>query len=117
MDLRPSPRGRMRKGVPALRGLLKRPRRLIAAAAAVVVLAGAGTWATAAVGSEGTRSVRVSDRIMTFDGVRLDTSFFAPADAGRHPAVLLGHGFGGSKDDMRTQAEDLARHGYAVLTW
>ncbi|WP_432027077.1 CocE/NonD family hydrolase [Streptomyces sp. 1222.5] len=107
----------MRKGVPALRGLLKRPRRLIAAAAAVVVLAGAGTWATAAVGSEGTRSVRVSDRIMTFDGVRLDTSFFAPADAGRHPAVLLGHGFGGSKDDMRTQAEDLARHGYAVLTW
>ncbi|MFF9158103.1 CocE/NonD family hydrolase [Streptomyces sp. NPDC014846] len=107
----------MRKGVPALRGLLKRPRRLIAAAAAVVVLAGAGTWATAAVGSEDTRSVRVSDRIITFDGVRLDTSFFAPADAGRHPAVLLGHGFGGSKDDMRTQAEDLARHGYAVLTW
>jgi ABC-2 type transport system ATP-binding protein len=31
--------------------------------------------------------------------------------------VLIGHGFGGSKDDVRAQAEKLARHGYAVLTW
>ncbi|MCZ9342560.1 alpha/beta fold hydrolase, partial [Streptomyces sp. TRM76130] len=36
---------------------------------------------------------------------------------GRRPAVLLGHGFGGSKDDVRGQAEELARDGYAVLTW
>ncbi|WP_063628644.1 alpha/beta fold hydrolase, partial [Streptomyces lividans] len=36
---------------------------------------------------------------------------------GRRPAVLLAHGFGGSKDDVREQAEDLARDGYAVLTW
>lgn len=60
-----------------------------------------------------------SDRMMDMgDGVRVDTSYFTsgPADAGR-PAVLLGHGFGGSKDDMRAQAEDLARDGYAVLTW
>ncbi|MFG2605870.1 CocE/NonD family hydrolase [Streptomyces sp. NPDC048514] len=102
--------------LPALRGLPRRPRRLLAAAAAVVVLAGAGTW-TAAVASDDPRPVRVSDRIMAVDGVRLDTSFFAPADTGRHPAVLLAHGFGGSKDDVRQQAEDLARHGYAVLTW
>jgi ABC-2 type transport system ATP-binding protein len=102
--------------LPALRGLPRRPRRLVAAAAAVVVLAGAGTW-TAAVASDDARPVRVSDRIMAVDGESLDTSFFAPADAGRHPAVLLAHGFGGSKDDMRQQAEDLARDGYAVLTW
>ncbi|GHD99153.1 CocE/NonD family hydrolase [Streptomyces alanosinicus] len=100
----------------SLRGLLKRPRRLAAAAAAVVVLAGAGTW-TAAVAADGTQSVRESDRAMAVDGVRLDTSFFTPATAGRHPAVLLAHGFGGSKDDIRGQAEDLARQGYAVLTW
>ena len=31
--------------------------------------------------------------------------------------MLLGHGFGGSKDDVRAQAEQLARDGYAVLTW
>ncbi|MBL1080581.1 CocE/NonD family hydrolase [Streptomyces actinomycinicus] len=100
----------------ALRALLRRPRRLTAAAAAVVVLAGAGTW-TAAVASDDPRTVRSSERVMAVDGVRLDTSFFAPADGGRHPAVLLAHGFGGSKDDERQQAEDLARDGYAVLTW
>ncbi|WP_229900763.1 alpha/beta fold hydrolase, partial [Streptomyces capoamus] len=106
MDLRPS----------ALRGLLRRPRRLPAAAAAVVVLAGAGTW-TAAVASGDRPAVRVSDQVMAVDGVRLDTTYVTPADGGRHPAVLLAHGFGGSKHDMRRQAEDLARDGYAVLTW
>ncbi|GGU74371.1 ABC transporter ATP-binding protein [Streptomyces filipinensis] len=102
--------------VSSLRGLLKGPRRLLAAAAAVVALAGTGTW-TAAVASDDTRPVRVSDQVMAVDGVRLDTSFFTPAGSGRHPAVLLAHGFGGSKDDVREQAQDLARHGYAVLTW
>ncbi|MFG2883980.1 CocE/NonD family hydrolase [Streptomyces sp. NPDC048297] len=101
---------------PALRGLLKGPRRLIAAAAAVVVLAGAGTWT--AVASDDAPPVHRSDRIMTMaDGTRIDTSYFTGAATGRRPAVLLGHGFGGSKDDMRRQAEDLARGGYAVLTW
>ncbi|MGW2774790.1 CocE/NonD family hydrolase [Streptomyces olivaceoviridis] len=102
--------------LPALRSLLRRPRRLLAAGAAVVVLAGAGTW-TAAVASDDPRAVHRSDQVMAVDGVRLDTSYFTPAGAGRHPAVLLAHGFGGSKDDMRRQAEDLARDGYAVLTW
>ncbi|MFI5974982.1 CocE/NonD family hydrolase [Streptomyces sp. NPDC051452] len=102
--------------LPAPRELLRRPRRLLAAVAAVVVLAGAGTW-TAALASDDTPAVRVSDQVMAVDGARLDTSFFTPAAAGRRPAVLLAHGFGGSKDDLRQQAEDLARHGYAVLTW
>ena len=52
------------------------------------------------------------------DGVRIDTSYFTPGSSGaRHPAVLLAHGFGGSKQDVRQQAEDLAGEGYAVLTW
>ncbi|GHH12218.1 ABC transporter ATP-binding protein [Streptomyces rubradiris] len=84
--------------------------------AAALVLAGAGTW-TAAVASDDPRAVRRSDRVLAVDGARLDTSYVTPAGAGRHPAVLLAHGFGGSKDDMRRQAEDLARSGYAVLTW
>ncbi|MEU1402287.1 CocE/NonD family hydrolase [Streptomyces sp. NPDC005728] len=101
---------------PALSGLLKGPRRLMAAAAAVVVLAGAGTWS--AVASDGTPPVHRTDRVMTMaDGTRIDTSYFTDAAAGRRPAVLLGHGFGGSKDDVRQEAEDLARDGYAVLTW
>ncbi|MFH9040065.1 alpha/beta fold hydrolase [Streptomyces sp. NPDC017966] len=94
----------------------RRPRRVTAAAAAVVVLAGAGTWT--AVASDDAPAVRRADRVMsTGDGVRIDTSYFTAGPDGRRPAVLLGHGFGGSKDDVREQAEDLARDGYAVLTW
>lgn len=84
--------------------------------AAVVVLAGAGTW-TAVASDDDTPAVRHTDRVMAVDGVRLDTSYFTSGAAGRRPAVLLGHGFGGSKEDVRRQAEQLARDGYAVLTW
>ncbi|MFF4014446.1 CocE/NonD family hydrolase [Streptomyces sp. NPDC001843] len=102
--------------VPGVRGLLRGPRRMLAAAAAVVVLAGAGTWT--AVASDDTAPVRRTDRVMSMgDGVRIDTSYFTSGPAGRRPAVLLAHGFGGSKDDVRQQAEELARDGYAVLTW
>ncbi|MFJ4472338.1 alpha/beta fold hydrolase [Streptomyces sp. NPDC089424] len=101
---------------PGLRGLLRRPRRLVAAAAAVVVLAGAGTWT--AVADDDAPAVRRTDRVLPgAGGVRVDTSWFTTDATGRRPAVLLGHGFGGSKDDVRQQAEDLARDGYAVLTW
>ncbi|GAB2953892.1 CocE/NonD family hydrolase [Streptomyces pseudoechinosporeus] len=102
--------------LPRLRGaVLRRPRRLIAAAAAVVVLAGAGTWT--AVASDDAAPVDRADRVMDMgSGVKVDTSYFTSGD-GRRPAVLLAHGFGGSKDDVRSQAEDLARDGYAVLTW
>ncbi|MCX5596675.1 alpha/beta fold hydrolase [Streptomyces phaeochromogenes] len=95
---------------------LRRPRRWIAAGAAVVVLAGAGTWS--AVASDGAPAVHRTDQLIsTGGGVRIDTSYFTGDASGRRPAVLLAHGFGGSKKDLRTQAEDLARDGYAVLTW
>ncbi|MFF6800783.1 alpha/beta fold hydrolase [Streptomyces sp. NPDC012616] len=101
--------------LPGLRGP-RRPRRLLAAVAAVVVLAGAGTW-TAVAADDDAPAVHQTDRVMAVDGVRLDTSYFTSGAAGRRPAVLLAHGFGGSKDDVRQQAEQLARDGYAVLTW
>ncbi|MFF0107011.1 alpha/beta fold hydrolase [Streptomyces hirsutus] len=94
-----------------------RPRRTVAAAAAAVVLAGAGTW-TAVASDDPAPAVHRADRVMTVaDEVRIDTSYFTAGPAGRRPAVLLGHGFGGSKNDVRQQAEELAREGYAVLTW
>ncbi|MFF3928697.1 alpha/beta fold hydrolase [Streptomyces hirsutus] len=100
-----------------------RPRRTVAAAAAAVVLAGAGTW-TAVASDDPAPVVDRADRVMTVadggdgsDEVRIDTSYFTAGPAGRRPAVLLGHGFGGSKNDVRQQAEELAREGYAVLTW
>ncbi|MFJ3039355.1 alpha/beta fold hydrolase [Streptomyces tendae] len=102
--------------LPRVRGLLRGPRRMLSAAAAVVVLAGAGTWT--AVAGDDPAPVRRADRVVAVgDGVRLDTSYFTAGSGGRRPAVLLAHGFGGSKDDVREQAEDLARDGYAVLTW
>lgn len=93
---------------------LRRPR-WIAAAASVVVLAAAGTWTAAA--SDDPPPVHRTDQIMALDGVRIDTSYFTANGTERRPAVLLGHGFGGSKNDVREQAQDLARDGYAVLTW
>ena len=104
--------------MPGLRGARpRRPRRLIAVvAAAVVLLAGAGTWT--AVASDDAPAVHRADRVMDVGGVRIDTSYFtAGSSDDRRPAVLLAHGFGGSKDDLRDQAQDLARDGYAVLTW
>ncbi|MFI8945197.1 CocE/NonD family hydrolase [Streptomyces sp. NPDC053750] len=102
--------------LPRVRGLLRRPRWLLAAAAAVVVLAGAGTWT--AVADDDAPAVHRTDRaVAVADGVRLDTSYFTAGAEGRRPAVLLAHGFGGSKADVREQAESLARDGYAVLTW
>ncbi|EFG65302.1 ABC transporter ATP-binding protein [Streptomyces sp. SPB074] len=52
------------------------------------------------------------------DGTRIDTSWFTAGDPReKRPAVLLAHGFGGSKAELRSQAESYARRGYAVLTW
>ncbi|GAA2420534.1 CocE/NonD family hydrolase [Streptomyces glaucus] len=99
-----------------LSGRLRGPRRLLAAGAAVAVLAGFGTWTATA--SDEAPAVHRTDRVVTVgDGVRLDTSYFTAGPGGRRPAVLLAHGFGGSKDDVRQQAERLAEDGYAVLTW
>ncbi|MDF6042540.1 alpha/beta fold hydrolase [Streptomyces sp. JH14] len=89
--------------------------RWAAALAALVVLAGAGTWTAAA--DDGAPAVHREDRMMRMDGVPIDTSYFTSGGSGRRPAVLIGHGFGGSKDDVRAQAEKLAGAGYAVMTW
>ncbi len=89
---------------------------MAAAAATLAVLAGAGTW-TALAGDEPVPVRRADQVVATGGGVRLDTSYFTAGGTGRRPAVLLAHGFGGSKADVRAQAERPARDGYAVLTW
>ncbi|MEU6825541.1 alpha/beta fold hydrolase [Streptomyces atriruber] len=108
MDLRlPRPRFSVPRG----------PRRLIAAAAAVAVLAGVGTWSAVAAEDDGP-AVHRTDRMVDTGGARIDTSYFTAGDPDtKRPAVLIGHGFGGSKADVRKQAENLAEDGYAVLTW
>ncbi|MGW6984301.1 alpha/beta fold hydrolase [Streptomyces sp. NPDC054932] len=103
----------------------RRRDRLLAGAAALAVVAGAGTW-TAASASGDASPVHRQDQVVNMPGAAIDTSYFTAGggkgsgDGGgteKRPAVLLGHGFGGSKDDVRAQAERLARDGYAVLTW
>lgn len=49
--------------------------------------------------------------------VSLDVSVYSPGDGARHPAVLLAHGFGGSKDDLAARAQNLAGQGYVALTY
>ncbi|MFF5895896.1 alpha/beta fold hydrolase [Streptomyces argenteolus] len=91
------------------------PGRWAAVVAALAVLVGAGTWT--AVADDSAPTVERHDRMMKMNGVSVDTSYFTSGGAQRRPAVLIGHGFGGSKDDVRAQAEKLAADGYAVLTW
>ncbi|WP_199788287.1 MULTISPECIES: alpha/beta fold hydrolase [unclassified Streptomyces] len=98
------------------RRLLPRPRgRWAAAGAALAVLVGGGTWT--AVADDGSPAVQREDRTLRPGGVEIDTSYFYGEGSGKRPAVLIGHGFGGSKNDVRAQAEKLAADGYAVLTW
>ncbi|WP_256795858.1 alpha/beta fold hydrolase [Terrabacter sp. Ter38] len=48
--------------------------------------------------------------------VRLDVSVW-PQASGKHPVVLLAHGFGGTKDSVTSQANDLHDRGYVVIAW
>ena len=50
--------------------------------------------------------------------VDLDVSIFTGREAtGRRPAVVLAHGFGGSKRDLAAWARTLARRGYVALAF
>ncbi|NYJ73502.1 alpha/beta fold hydrolase [Allobranchiibius huperziae] len=48
--------------------------------------------------------------------VRLDTTVYLPAKTPA-PAILLAHGFGGSKTDLAGEARSLAADGYVVLAY
>ncbi|WP_106397224.1 alpha/beta fold hydrolase [Actinocorallia populi] len=96
-------------------------RRWVAGAAAVGVLAAGGGYVLSGDGAPAVRQETV--RIPVVDGpkddqkVALDATFYRPVGAEKAPAVLLAHGFGGSKDSQAGAARRLARQGYAVLTW
>src|SRR5215468_4187037 len=103
--------------------LRRRPRgRVLAVLAAVLVLAVAVTVGLVVANRPVPLTVR-NLRIAVTDGpagnqhVSLDATFYTPPGSGRVPAVLVAHGFGGTKNSVRGEAEELARAGYAVLTW
>lgn len=95
--------------------------RVIAGAVVLVLVAGLAGWAA----WPETEDWTSRDQMLTVPtgpggrgSVALDTRFYLPKDRdGKVPAVLLAHGFGGTKDSVRDDAESLASRGYAVLTW
>jgi len=52
----------------------------------------------------------------TAPGVFIDTSIYLPKKTPA-PAILLAHGFGGSKDSVATEAQAFQKRGYVVMTW
>ncbi|MEU5937706.1 alpha/beta fold hydrolase [Micromonospora sp. NPDC047548] len=106
-----------------LRRVLSSRRRIAVASVVVVLLAAAVVWA-ARPDRPGFRTesalVTVRSGPSGDQPVELDTTLWLPDDASsdhKVPAVLLAHGFGGTKDSVRSDAEDLVTRGYAVLTW
>jgi ABC-2 type transport system ATP-binding protein len=103
---------------------LRRLPRAKAIVAVVVAAALVAIGVVLAVALTGPAPLTIRNvRIPVVDGPRdnqrvvLDASFVTPAGGGRVPGVLLAHGFGGDKNAVRPEAENLARAGFAVLTW
>lgn len=62
------------------------------------------------------KTKRIVKSITTAPGVSIDTTLYLPAKLPA-PAVMIAHGFGGSKNSVTAQARKFVSAGYAVLTW
>ncbi|MEV1147494.1 alpha/beta fold hydrolase, partial [Micromonospora sp. NPDC049799] len=112
----PSPAAWIRRALPTR-------RRAVVATVVAVLLVGAVVWAVRPQGPD----VRTESAVLTVrsgpagdEPVDLDTTLYLPEEASagdKVPAVLLAHGFGGTKESVRSDAEEFAGRGYAVLTW
>ncbi|WP_226345483.1 alpha/beta fold hydrolase [Agilicoccus flavus] len=99
-------RGGRTAGVLALAAALLAPLGLSAAAPAAAASARTEETISVPVGPEPDGSA-----------VALDATVVSPGGGARHPAVLLTHGFGGSKDDLLERARELADAGYVALAY
>ncbi|GAA4552603.1 alpha/beta fold hydrolase [Amycolatopsis samaneae] len=98
-----------------------RGARLTALGAVVVVLAAAAVvWSTR---SPAPPLARTQDAVLDLpaapgsaDKVAIDTTTYFP-ERTPAPAVLLAHGFGGTKNSVADQARELAGQGFVVMTW
>ncbi|HEX6871498.1 MAG TPA: alpha/beta fold hydrolase, partial [Micromonosporaceae bacterium] len=98
-------------------------RRLLIGAVLLVLVAGLVGWAA----WPEQKPFTSTEQLLTVrsgptgdEPVNLDTTLYLPRSASAAdpvPAILLAHGFGGTKRSVATDAEDFAARGYAVLTW
>jgi ABC-2 type transport system ATP-binding protein len=56
-------------------------------------------------------------RIASFDGTELDATYYEPTADGPHPAILMTHGWGGSKTDLQPLASVYASNEFVVLAY
>jgi predicted acyl esterase len=93
--------------------------------AAATVTAGIGSSAVAAraVGAaaslEGEYDYDVTETLTidSFDGTTIEASLYEPAGGDPQPAILMTHGWGGTRADREPLAELYASNGYVVLTY
>jgi ABC-2 type transport system ATP-binding protein len=107
---------RLRRALPRLTR-----RRAVAGSLVLVVIAalvGWAVWPDRAAWTTSDQRITVRSGPSGTEPVDLDSRLYLPRDrSGRVPAVLLAHGFGGTKNSVSADAESLASRGYAVLTW
>ncbi|MGY2074607.1 alpha/beta fold hydrolase [Blastococcus sp. SYSU DS0828] len=95
-----------------------RPRARAAAAALLALALPAGLVLASPAGAAEVRTEEL--RVPSGSGedaVELDTTLYLPGGDDPAPAVVLAHGFGGSKRSVAEDAADLAERGYVVLTY
>ncbi len=97
-----------------MHGLLRRSLALALALATAVLFAAPANAATAPAVQEQRIDVPAGPGLA--GTISLDTSLYLPAVTPA-PAVLVAHGFGGSKASVDADAKDLAARGFVVLTW
>ena len=86
---------------------------LLATALSSALLALAPPAAAADIGTEDARIASGAGE----DAVELDTTLYLPGTDEPAPAVVLAHGFGGSKRSVAAEATALAERGYVVMTY
>ncbi|MDQ6658195.1 MAG: alpha/beta fold hydrolase [Actinomycetota bacterium] len=104
-----------------MRALLGSPaRRWAALALAVVIVAAAAIafWPRSSAAPIAAQQLTIQGAKATWDSapVQLDATVYLPASTPA-PAVIIAHGFGGSKASVAGDAENLARAGFVVLAY
>ncbi|SDP31701.1 ABC-2 type transport system ATP-binding protein [Nakamurella panacisegetis] len=103
--------------------LAGRTRKLLASLVALVIVAAIVLVATPK-NAEPSSAVRTQDETISVPGgpgvtgqVKIDATLYLPPGSGRAPAVLMAHGFGGSKQSVAGDARTLAARGFVVLAY